>query len=291
MSAVSATLNAMRTRQLPGVMRRWRQTSAFVFRDFHLTRRYASWVVVFTFYAVVNSASIALIGVAANDYRLTLTLVMGALLWNFLSVLFNEISNSIAYERWEGTLEYTFMAPVSRMVHLLGVSIYAIVYSVVRIVFVVVGLVLFIDLNFSGANLLGVFVVLLVGSMAFVGLGLMAAVLPVMSPERGSEATHILQGVLLLVSGVYYPVSVLPGWVQPLAALSPATYALSASRKLIGIDTATEGSTLAGAPLSAVIPELLILGLMGLVLIPFGLWFFGRVEEWAKRSGKLKRTG
>ena len=77
-----------------------RQTWAFVFRDYHLTRRYMSWVVVFTFYAVVNSATIALIGVAAGDRRLTLTLLVGVLLWNFLSVLFQEIANSITYERW-----------------------------------------------------------------------------------------------------------------------------------------------------------------------------------------------
>ena len=45
----------------------------------------------------------------------------------------------------------------------------------------------------------------------------MAAALPVMSPERGAEATHIFQGSLLLVSGVYYPVDVLPRWLQPLS--------------------------------------------------------------------------
>jgi len=43
-----------------------RQTYAFFFRDYHLTRRYFSWVVVFTFYAVVNSATVVLIGVAAG---------------------------------------------------------------------------------------------------------------------------------------------------------------------------------------------------------------------------------
>lgn len=91
---------------------------AFVFRDWHLTRRYWSWVIVFMFYSVVNAATIALIGVAADDFRLTLNLVMGALLWAFLSAMYHEISNSIAYERWEGTLEYTFMAPVHRLVHL-----------------------------------------------------------------------------------------------------------------------------------------------------------------------------
>ena len=265
-----------------------RQTWAFVFRDYHLTRRYMSWVVVFTFYAVVNSATIALIGVAAGDRRLTLTLLVGVLLWNFLSVLFQEIANSITYERWEGTLEYTFMAPVSRLTHLAGVSLYNLVYSVVRSFIIIGGLMLFIDLDLSRANRWGPLVVLVVSSLAFMGLGLMAAALPVLSPERGAEATNIFQGILLLVSGVYYPVEVLPGWLQPLAAVSPATYALSASRKLIGIEGAEMTD---GAPLSAVTYELTVLAFMGVVMIPLGLYVFSLVERWAKRTGKLKRTG
>ncbi|MER3482876.1 MAG: ABC transporter [Meiothermus sp.] len=265
---------------------------AFVFRDWHLTRRYFSWVLVFVFYAIVNSATIALIGKAQGDFRLTLTLLLGVLLWSFLSAMYNEIANSISYERWEGTLEYTFMAPVSRLIHLTGVSLFAVIYSILRTIVILVGLVLFIQTSVSGANLFGVLVVLLVASLAFMGLGLMAAILPVMSPENGAQATNIFQGVLLLVSGIYYPVSVLPGWVQPLAYLSPATYALEASRKLMGI--ANPDSTpghLIGAPLSAVLPELGILLLMGIILIPAGLFVFHQAEVWAKRTGKLKRTG
>jgi len=60
---------------------------AFVFRDRHLTRRYMSWVAVFVFYAIVNSATIALIGKAQDDFRLTLTLLLGVLLWSFLSAM------------------------------------------------------------------------------------------------------------------------------------------------------------------------------------------------------------
>src|ERR1700754_5072221 len=149
-----------------------RQTWAFLFRGYHLTRRYIGWVIVFNFYALVTSATVALIGVAAQDYQLTLTLVVGALLWNFLSSLYNEIAMSIAYERWEGTLEYTFMAPVSRLIHLFGVSLFAIVYSVGRILVVLGGLIVFVNVSLGGANLAGVFVVLLVSSLAFVGLGL-----------------------------------------------------------------------------------------------------------------------
>lgn len=265
---------------------------AFVFRDWHLTRRYFSWVLVFVFYAIVNSATIALIGKAQGDFRLTLTLLLGVLLWSFLSAMYNEIANSISYERWEGTLEYTFMAPVSRLIHLTGVSLFAVIYSILRTIVILVGLVLFIQTSVSGANFFGVLVVLLVASLAFMGLGLMAAILPVMSPENGAQATNIFQGVLLLVSGIYYPVNVLPSWVQPLAYLSPATYALEASRKLMGINNpdSTPGH-LVGAPLSAVLPELGILLLMGVILIPAGLLVFHQAEVWAKRTGKLKRTG
>src|ERR1041385_3250928 len=266
-----------------------RQAWAFVFRDYHLTRRYFSWVVVFTFYAVVNSATVVLIGVAAGDRRLTLTLLVGVMLWGLLSVVFQEIANSITYERWEGTLEYTFMAPVSRLIHLAGVSLFATAYAVVRAAIIVAGLLLFVDLDLSRANCVAIAVVLAWPSAAFIGLGLMAAVLPVFSPERGAEATNIFQGILLLISGVYYPVEVLPRWLQPLSVISPATYALGATRKLIGIGDG--GELGAGAPLSACAYELTVLTLMGLVSIPLGLYVFSLVERWAKHTGKLKRTG
>lgn len=269
-----------------------RQGWAFVFRDAHLTRRYWSWMVVFLFYSVVSSATVTLIGVAAHDFRLTLNLVLGVLLWSFLSSLFNDIANSISYERWEGTLEYTFMAPVSRLVHLSGVSFFAACFAALRGLVIIGGLMVFMPLTFHGANVPGLLLVLGVSSLAFAGLGLMAAILPVMSPEHGAQATNIFQGVLLLVSGVYYPVSVLPHWLQPFAVISPATYALSASRKLLGVfDPGSTPAHLVSTPIKAVLPDLGILLAMGIVLIPAGLWVFHLAEEWAKRTGKLKRTG
>ena len=68
-----------------------------------------------------SGAAVVLV-VANSDHTsergalVAVTLVVGALLWNYLSWLYNEIAMSIAYERWEGTLEYTFMAPVSSAV-------------------------------------------------------------------------------------------------------------------------------------------------------------------------------
>src|SRR5688500_17560157 len=149
------------------------------------------------------------------------------------------------------------MAPVSRGVHLLGVSLFALLNSIVTSIIVLFGLMAFTNLHLRGVNFLGVMVVLALSTVAFVGLGLFAAIFPVMSAERGAEATHIFQGSLLLVSGVYYPIEVLPGWMQPLSAISPATYTLSACRKLFGVgNSASTPELLAGAPLAAVAHEI-----------------------------------
>ena len=90
-----------------------------------------------------------------------------------------------------------------------------------------------------------------------------------------------LQSVLLLVSGVYYSIDVLPPWMQVISHLSPATYAIEGVRKGL-ID---------GVPLSQLWGDIWPLIVMGVVFIPFGLWAFGAAERYAKRTGKLKRVG
>ena len=81
------------------------------------------------------------------------------------------------------------------------------------------------DANFGAA-----LVLLAIASISFIGIGMMTAVLPLISPEKGTQLGFVAQGILLVVSGVYYPVSVLPEWMQWLAKISPATYALRGIR-------------------------------------------------------------
>ncbi len=54
--------------------------------------------------------------------------------------------------------------------------------------------------------------------------------MPLLSPEKGQQVVFIFGSVLLLISGVYYPIDVLPEWMQTLAKLSPVTYALEGIR-------------------------------------------------------------
>ena len=263
------------------IIRELKASFAFVERNFNLVRRYIEWEGVFLAYDVVNALTIGLIAVAQRDQRLVLFLVIGSLMWGFLSVIFNDVSNSISWERWEGTIEYTLMAPIHRLTHLGGTCMFAVVYGMVRTVLILVALSVFFDLDLANANFVSAAAVLLVSGISFMGLGILAGILPLISPEKGAQATHIFQAGILLVSGVYYDVSVLPAWLQPASVISPATYTLRAVRAAL----------LDGASLRQVSGDLLILFLSSLVLLPVGLWAFGRAELWAKKTGKLKRNG
>ena len=60
---------------------------------------------------------------------------------------------------------------------------------------------------------------LVIASVSFIGIGMMTSVMPLISPEKGMQLGFIAQGMLLVVSGVYYPVSVLPEWMQALSKI------------------------------------------------------------------------
>ena len=255
---------------------------AFIERNFFLTRRYWGWEIAFLVYSVAGALSISLIGADQGDPTLLLTLMVGAIFWNYLSVVFSWIAETVAVERWEGTLEYTFMAPVRRWAQLLGSVLYAMAYGLVHTAVIFVVLVLFFrQLDFSSANPTTAVVFMLLGSFSFVGIGMIAAILPLLYVERGAQMTFVLQSCLLLVSGVYYSVEVLPEWMQVLSRLSPATYVLDGVR----------AGLIYGTPVSELLHDVWPLIVGGVVLIPFGLWAFNRAERYAKRTGKLKRVG
>jgi ABC-2 type transport system permease protein len=262
--------------------------SGVVERQGYLVKRYIWWEVAFFAWSLANSLTIIFIakGVEAaggeiDVNRLTIQLLIGAVIWSYLGIVFEIMIETVAWERWEGTIEYTFMAPLARPVHLFGMGAFAVVYGVIRSTVLFGVIALFFDLDFPDASFLAAIVVLAVASVSFVGIGMMTAVLPLISPEKGMQMGYIAQGTLLVISGVYYDVDVLPQWMQWLSTISPATYALDGIRDAI----------LSGDGVSMMWDEIWPLIVIGLVSVPLGLEVFRRGELYAKRHGKLKRSG
>jgi len=91
----------------------------------------------------------------------------------------------------------------------------------------------------------------------------------------------MVQAVILLISGVYYSVDTLPGWLRVASRLSPATYLLRGVRAAL----------IHGATLGHEAPDIAIMALFSVVLIPASIGVFAAAEHWAKTTGRLKRQG
>jgi ABC-2 type transport system permease protein len=215
----------------------------------------------------------------ARENELAGKLLVGAVLWAFLGIIFEFVRETVAWVRWEGTIEYTFMAPLSRLVHLFGQGAFAVLYGLIRATILFFAVAAFIGIHAPQANYGAAFALLALGSLSFIGVGIMTSVLPLISPEKGAQLGFVAQGVMLAVSGVYYQVSVMPEWMQWIAKISPATYVLRGDRASI-----VSGAGIAWAD---VWPLLII----AVLATPIGLAVFRVGERHAKRHGKLKRSG
>ena len=117
----------------------FRATYAFMERNAFLVKRYLSWEVVWLVYSIANSLSVSFIGMGIEQLsgqdidgrNLVLYLVVGTLVWRYLSLIFYWITDVIGMERWEGTIEYTLMAPIRRVTHMAGQTFFAVIYSLI----------------------------------------------------------------------------------------------------------------------------------------------------------------
>jgi len=272
---------------------RWEMNAfvGFIERQKNLYRRYWAWEAVWLLYNLVSvlsigylAAGLSTLGVersAVNQQQTELYLLIGALLWTYLSMVFFEVSFAITWERWEGTIEYTFMAPIKRLTHLLGMCAASLIYGILRAAVIGLGVIALFRLDLSHANWLTALLLFAAATLPLLGLGIFTSILPLLSPEKGEQMAFAVQGVLLLISGVYYPISVLPGPLRLVGMVSPLTYTLDGVRQAL----------LRGLSLPAALPDIGILLLMGTVLVPASVWCFSRAETRAKRLGLLKRSG
>jgi ABC-2 type transport system permease protein len=265
---------AVLTRELKG-------SYAFIERNYNLVKRYWGWEFGFLVYAVAAALSVTLIGKDQGSDELVLYLVIGAVFWNYLSVVFSFIAETITWERWEGTLEYTMMAPVRRITHLLGSTLFALIYGFIHTAIVLAVLIAFFGIDLSNANWTTAAVFMLIGSASIVGIGMMAAILPLLYVERGDQMVFVLNSLLLLFSGVYYSIAILPQWMQFVSQFVPGTYILDGIRQ----------GLMNGVPVSDLLHDIWPLLVMAVVLIPAGAYAFSLAERYAKRTGKLKRVG
>jgi len=206
--------------------------------------------------------SFVLIGVAFQGY-----------FWVGLS----SFSESIREGQVSGTLEAMLVTPTSVDTIVLSSALWSYIFVTLRVlVFLVMGAFLFeVSIN---ANLLSAAAILILTVICFSSLGIISASF-IMVFKRGDPINWLFGSLSTLLGGVFYPVSILPKWLQTLSGLLPITYSLRGIRYAI----------LQGYSLSALSSEIFALLAFCSLLIPLSLICFRYAVRVTKRSGSLMK--
>jgi ABC-2 type transport system permease protein len=209
----------------------------------------------------VDYFSFVIIGIAFNGY---FTLGLGG------------FARALRQSQTTGTLEAMVMTPVPVSMIVVGSAAWSYVFTTFRVlIYLLLGTLLF-TLDLQGANYLGALVCLVLSILAFASIGIIAAGI-IMVVKRGEAITSLISSFFSLVGGIYYPVEILPPWLQTISALVPVTYAVRAMRL----------SLLTGASWSELMPDLLVLLGFTVVLSPLSLIVFRYAVEQARKDGSL----
>jgi ABC-2 type transport system permease protein len=194
-----------------------------------------------------------------------------------------------------GMLKYIFISPARFQGYLLGRGLARALEGLVGGgVTVVAGLLLFSEVRSSvvgGIDWAWLAVFLLIAGAMLYACGMLLASAVLNMHRNGMFLSEGIAGVVYLLSGVIFPLSELPRWLQSVAMALPTTYWLEGMRRaLMGMPP--EGSNLSRSPLTQFSNVDLALALVattvGLTVV--SQWFYRWSLRRAWRNGKIEET-
>ncbi|MFC1658654.1 ABC transporter permease [Candidatus Omnitrophota bacterium] len=196
--------------------------------------------------------------------------------FSYIGVGLGSFSSRIRSEQMQGTLEALLLTPAKISTILISLALWNLLFATLNMaIYILLGILLF-KLNFTNINLLSTSVILLLTIISFSGLGIISASF-IMVFKRGNPVGWVINSLEGLIGGVYFPVTVMPGWLQILARFFPITYAVRA----------IELAVYRGYHLSQLGKETGFLLLFSCLLLPLSFASFKYALKRARRQGSL----
>jgi ABC-2 type transport system permease protein len=196
--------------------------------------------------------------------------------FSYVGVGLGSFSRRIRSEQMLGTLEAILLTPTRVPTILISLTLWNLLFATLNvIIYIVFGVFLF-KINFSNINLLSTLVILLLTITSFSSLGILSASF-IMVFKRGNPVGWIFNGTGGIIGGVFFPVTILPGWLQFLAKFYPITYAVRA----------IELAVYRGADLTQLSKDIGFLFLFSCILLPLSFVSFKYALKKARRNGSL----
>ena len=196
--------------------------------------------------------------------------------FSYIGVGLGSFSGRIRSEQIQGTLEAILLSPTKISIILVGFGLWNLIFATLDVcIYIGLGIFLF-NINFTNANISSAIVILILTIISFSSLGIISASF-VMVFKRGNPVGWLMNTLQGLLGGVYFPVTVMPQFLQFSAKFFPITYAVRA----------IELAVYKGYTLDQLKNECGFLLAFSLVLIPLSFTFFKYALRKARLQGSL----
>jgi ABC-2 type transport system permease protein len=202
--------------------------------------------------------------------------LVGVAFARYFDLTLRMFSDSIRTAQMTGCLEAMLSSQTGCVAIVLMSSLYSLISGALQLLLILLGGVFLFDVNLSSVNFAATLVVLLVSIAIFVAFGVLSAA-AIVWLKKGDPITWLIGGFGTILGGAYFPIDVMPAWMQKLAFLVPVTYSLDALRLTM----------LKGASLAAAATPVLVLASMALLLLPVSVAVFSAAVRKGRREGTL----
>jgi ABC-2 type transport system permease protein len=259
-------------------------------REWMIFVRYPSWVISLFIWPIIFPLSYVLTaqalsgrdGTGMAQFQAATGLqdyvgyiAIGTTIWMWQNVVLWNVGFSLRNEQLRGTLESNWLSPTWRFAYLLGSSAPQLLSMLMFLTVSAIEFALFLGVQFQGSLWLTLLTILVAVPSVY-GLGFAFASL-VITAKEANAFVFLVRGIVMIFCGITFPISILPEWMQPIAAWLPQTYIIHAMRSAA---LSTEG-------LAAITGDLKILALFGVFWLTVGYLFFNWMERRARRTGAI----
>ncbi|MQY81770.1 MAG: ABC transporter permease subunit, partial [Dehalococcoidia bacterium] len=185
---------------------------------------------------------------------------------------------SVVWDREFGFLREVLVAPISRVAVATGKTLGGATIALIQ------GIVVLLFAPVFGVSIAPLVVLKLLPVMFLVACALSAMGILLASRIKSMEAHQVVMQFLMFpmifLSGVFFPVNNLPGWMSVLVKINPVTYAVDPFRQLVLGEQASElfRLTVLGHTMS-IADDLLVVAAFGVVMTVLAMWSFN-VQEY-----------
>ncbi len=196
--------------------------------------------------------------------------------FGYVGVGLGSFSERIRAEQHQGTLEAVLLTPTKVSGILFSLVFWNLILATIDMLIYICLAVFLFKIDFTHINILSTVVIFILTIAPFSALGIISASF-IMIFKQGNPAGWILGMVEGLIGGVYFPITVLPHWMQLLARIFPITYAIQAIQLAV----------FKGYSLDRLWREIGILLFFSLLLLPLSFTLFALSLRKARKDGSL----